>query len=176
MVNLKQTLLIVFLISITSVIIFLSFKVFYHKQQVAFYKKEYTDAVKLHSDYVLSQQIHVAELNKTYTETSMKYQNNIIEAMKYATEKQKNIDAASKLNLELTSSLSKLTDLRISDLSSNTSDANGYYATTFAGLFRECQSRYGWLGKEASGHAKDSLTLQIAYPKQEENKKTEDKE
>ena len=44
-------------------------------------------------------------------------------------------------------------------------DANRKYTAALAAVFQDCSNKYRELGREAQGHANDSLTYQNAWPK-----------
>lgn len=168
--NIKSIAYIILSTLVLSIIVYLYTQIGVQKAQVTYYKGAYEEAIKEHNEYLADQQVIVnkmVEQNKTITE---QFNKNIIKALENANESQKKIDTYVARNNILINSMSQEINDRISDLSVLPNDASTVYATTFAGLFRECQSAIVPLAKAASGHAKDSLMYQQSWPTVSENK------
>jgi hypothetical protein len=79
----------------------------------------------------------------------------------------KNIQVANAAAASATQSgrvLQSTIEALVSSSGSANLDANRKYTAALATVFQECTNAYRELGREAQGHANDSLTLQHAWP------------
>ena len=111
------------------------------------------------------QAINLSNGLKTALDQTTRYQRTKDEALKKAESRAAaNAVAAAAVRSESDGLRAQLESAR-SGIPQATHDSLRAYATTLSAVFGECQREYETLGRNATSHASDSLTLQMSFPK-----------
>lgn len=112
----------------------------------------------------------VTEKVKEALAETVKYQKAKDEALKKAEQRAILAAASDSAARAKSERLQSQLDSAAANIPVATYDSLRAYATTLNSVFGECQREYREMGKEATGHASSSLTLQMMFPKQTEPK------
>ena len=96
---------------------------------------------------------------------TIKYQRTKDEAIKKAESRAAIAAASAAANRAESDGLRAQLEQSRSSIPNATHDSLRAYATTINTVFGECQREYEALGRHATSHASDSLTLQMSWPK-----------
>lgn len=114
------------------------------------------------------QAINLSNGLKTALDQTTRYQRTKDEALKKAESRAAaNAVVAAAVRSESDGLRQQLESAR-SGIPQATHDSLRAYATTLSAVFGECQREYETLGRNATSHASDSLTLQMSFPKDKE--------
>lgn len=96
---------------------------------------------------------------------TVKYQRSKDDAIKKAESRAAAAAVSAAANRAQSDGLRAQLELSRSRIPDATGDSLRSYATTINTVFGECQREYEALGRHATSHASDSLTLQMSWPK-----------
>jgi hypothetical protein len=111
------------------------------------------------------QAINLSNGLKTALEDTTRYQRNKDDALKKAESRAAAAAASAAANRAESDGLRAQLEQSRSSIPNATHDSLRAYATTINTVFGECQREYEALGRHATSHASDSLTLQMSWPK-----------
>ena len=109
--------------------------------------------------------INLSNSLKDALDQTVKYQRSKDDAIKKAESRAAAAAVSAAANRAESDGLRTQLELSRSSIPDATGDSLRAYATTLNTVFGECQREYEALGRHATSHASDSLTLQMSWPK-----------